>query len=270
MIVLACTFRSFGQGINDYNQRTFIDSLRKSILPIHLVVTQFGEIGIEQELSGLSYTLLDSNPPWSLSQVFINARNLYPTANIVWTNADLIFEPFFFAHLENALENFDYVTSWPHLLSKRSFSPQISSEVNFSGLDLLGISSRISKRVAEFAEQFPNLSWGLFEHQIVSYAYLASNRRRGLNLFKKSHIVKLLTSHENLNEPNYYLRKTWRENLKRWDWIKHNRFRRLWLDFSWVMLKFKNTPLRFTFVLIYLFYKNKLQKLTYAKLKLRQ
>jgi len=260
MIVIATTFRSFGIGDNDLNQKLFIKSLSELSTPIHLVVTQFGEIGVEKELKSINYTLVESTPPWSLSEVFKNAYEKFPNSDIVWTNSDLIFDSNLMNKVLEVLKRFDYATSWPYIDAKNSLDSPLCQVKSFFGLDFLAISKRITNRVSKFVMLYPNKSWGLFEHQIVSYAYLASNKHRGFNLYKSSRVVKLLTPHEQIGEPSYKLRKSWRENLQRWVWVEEGKLRRLWLDFSWVMLKFRGTPVKFVCILIYLSFTKVLKK----------
>lgn len=250
MIVIATTFRSFGIGKNDKNQKNFISSLKNQSRDLVLSITQFGEVGIKEQLDNLTTTFIECDPPWSLSQVIINAIKKYPNHNIIWSNADLGFEPNFIEKVEANLLKYDYLTSWPYVKSNGSFKSPTEHVKTFFGLDFLAISNRITQKVSEYAEIFPNQSWGLFEHQIVCYSYLASNRKRGFNMYKESKVIKYVTPHEEIGELNHHLRKSWQDNLKRWNWINSKRYRRIWLNFGWVALKFRGTPIKFNLVII--------------------
>jgi hypothetical protein len=254
MIVIATTFRSFGIGENDKNQKSFITSLENQSKDLVLSVTQFGEVGVSEELVNLTASISECSPPWSLSQVLINAVKKYPNHNIIWSNADLGFEPNFIEKVEDHLQRYDYLTSWPYVKSNGTFKSCTEQVKTFFGLDFLAISNRITQRVSNYAEIYPNKSWGLFEHQIVCYSYLAANRKRGFNMYKESKVIKYFTPHEEIGEPNYFLRKSWQNNLKQWHWIDQRNFRRIWLNFGWVALKFRGTPIKYNFVVLkYLF-----------------
>lgn len=269
MIVIATTFRSFGIRENDENQKKFITSLENQSQKFILSVTQFGEVGVSNALANLKFTISECSPPWSLSQVFINSVKKYPHQNIIWSNADLDFEPNFIKKVEGYLQRYDYLTSWPYLKSDGGFKSATEQVKTFFGLDFLAVSSRITEKVSNYAEIYPNKFWGLFEHQIVCYSYLAANKKRGFNMYNDSKVIKHFTPHELIGEPNHYLRKSWQDNLERWHWINESVIRRVWLNFGWVALKFRGTPIKFNFVILKYLFKYFLIK-TYKSIVLRK
>ena len=252
MLIIGCSFRAFLGTENDDIQRKFIDSLKRQTIKPHLVVSQFGELNVEDELQGLSYELIQHKPPWSFSQVLINAVTMYPDSNVLISTVDLVFEPNFCQIIDGALQEFQYATCWPYRYNDRDLKNSYELVKNSYGLDFVAISHRISAKMVSQCELYPNISWGLFEHQLVNYSYFASNRKRGINLYKTSPAFRFDTPHITLNEPTHLLRKSWRENRDRWlPWLNLNPTRKIWLQFPWIILKFKKTPIKYQLWLVF-------------------
>lgn len=257
-LVVACTFRSFDGTSNDAIQRKFIESLALQKYPFHLVITQWNELGVEDALSaqGVKFSRISgTGEKWSLSQVFFNAQQLFPEANILWSTVDLSFSPHLFYDINSALLESDFVTSWPHLNTVDTLEGH--SRIHMSELDLVAISSRITKKVCEQITKHRNIGWGLFEHQLCAFARQASPKvRAGINIYNKAKITKTENPKTLLKELPERLRSELAENVARWKpWLNtYWRLQNLNLDF--VLLRLSGTPLKIRIKLVKRYSKN--------------
>lgn len=247
MLVITCSFRSFNGGVNDSIQRKFIQSVKDQEVPVHLIAVQFGELNVLAELSGIKHTYLEFNGPWSHSKVLSAAHELFPNNDIVHTSVDVILPNDFSQNVANALLDFDYCTSWPYTTLGLHES-ELDKARKSTCLDLIAFSKRIIQPVAKLATEFPNIEWGIFEHQAVCFAYLSARRKRGVNLYPNTQIERQETPHIELGETSTILKEKWRANHARWKpWLEVSIYRTLWLSIFWVLLKFKQTPFRLQF-----------------------
>jgi hypothetical protein len=249
-LVIACSFRSFTKTNNDLIQRKFIESLKFQNTPVHLVVTQFGEFGVEEELKEISHTYIDMGKiGWSHSKVFSNAQEKFPTNNIVWCTVDIEFPKEMANVVQNALTTRDFCTSWPYLW--RDSVEQVATINTVGGLDFIAISRNITKHCADNCEKYKNVYWGLFECQLTAYASTGSNKFRGRNLYNKIKIIKTTNLKEAIQPANYILRAQFNENLKKWNpWLQERKLRQAWVSFNWCMLHYSRTPIRLNIFLI--------------------
>jgi hypothetical protein len=241
VLIIACSFRSFDGGPNDLIQQKFIDSVRNQKVPIKMVVVQFGEKNIESELIGLDFDLIELSAPWTHTEVLSIAHLRYPEHDLIHSSVDVILPTNFSIEVTNTLKKFDYCTSWPYLTLGVKESKKIQAR-NSTCLDLIAFANRILPKVTELTRLYPNVEWGLFEHQAVCFAYISSNRKRGANIYRKSPITRQATPHIELGETTLKLKTMWRANLQRWNpWLNGNRSRSVWLSIYWVLLKFRGT-----------------------------
>ncbi len=243
MLVIACSFRSFLGGSNDAIQRAFIDSLRNQSSPYHLIAVQFGESNVECELKGIKHSLVNIDGPWGHSKVLSTAISTFPNHNIVHTSVDVVLPEEFSRVVGDALVDYDFCTSWPYS-TQGSIESKLSMARNSLCLDLIGFSSRITGKVQNLANSYPNIGWGLTEHLFVNFAFYSAGKKKGINLNKSLQISRYLTPHLELDEQNFKLRDQWRKNKARWEpWLSVYPHRRAWISIFWVLLKFKKTPL---------------------------
>jgi hypothetical protein len=244
MLIITCSFRSFNGGINDPIQRNFIKSVKNQKIPVHLVAVQFGESNVEEELSGLKYTYLEFTGPWSFSKVLSAAHDLFSNDDVVHTSVDVILPHNFSSNVSSALLQSDYCTSWPYSTIGTEVS-ELDKARKSTCLDLIAFSKRILPKVVMLTTEFPNIEWGLFEHQAVCFGYLSSGRKRGINLYPQIQIERQETPHIELGETTAVLKEKWRANHARWKpWLELSMYRTLWLSIFWVLLKFRKTPFR--------------------------
>lgn len=226
-LAIACSFRSFTGGENDLIQKRFLDSLRSSSDLVSLVVTQFGEIGIHEHLieSGLEFDYIESTSSrWSHTEVFGNAVSRHPNAHILWTTVDVELNRNVIIAALNGLELGPFATSWPHYSEVNGvLSPRLWSEI-----DSVFVSNLICPRVYGELQKYPNIGWGLFEHQLTALSFSVAGRR-GLNLHSDAtRIIKSPNPRFELAELPDRLREDWKANRFRWlPWLSVG-VRRIW------------------------------------------
>jgi hypothetical protein len=93
-IVICCTFRSFSNAENDEIQYAFLESLSSVSLTerFELVVTQFGETGVEEALKKFpikSTIINEVSQRFSLTKVLLNGIEHAKGGSVVWTTVDI-------------------------------------------------------------------------------------------------------------------------------------------------------------------------------------
>lgn len=116
-IVIATTFRDFNGSLNDQIQLNFLDSLvSQSYKNFTLVVTIFREKNVEKVInshpvnSAIFFSEIPQNKKFCLSDVFMNGLRVLadkPSAGLIWTTCDVIFETDFLEKLSRSLNDND-------------------------------------------------------------------------------------------------------------------------------------------------------------------
>ena len=250
--IVACTFRPFSGTSNDYIQDEFLKSIKAQTVPVRLIVTEWGEVGVCEKLrnSGIPFELIQgTGDKFSHSQVFSNAYQKFPTLDIIWTTADVYFAPNFFEEITSALQKKNYAVSWPHYKRQDEILttlPRLTPE-----LDLVGISKRITNQVSSRVNQYRNIGWGAFENQLIAFAQEAQgNPKFGSNISLNSKMWKTENPREQLNISTEKLRQESLENIKRWQGWLINRKRKKFISMNFLLLQFSNIPFKIRLSLI--------------------
>lgn len=237
-LAIACSFRSFNGGENDQIQNRFLDSLRSSADLVSLSVTQFGEIGVYENLlaSGLEFDLVESSSTrWSHTEVFGNAVSRHPNSNILWTTVDVELNRNLIISALKSLRLRPFATSWPHYSAiGDELRPRFWSE-----LDSVFVSNLICARLYVELQKYPNIGWGLFEHQLTALSFEVSGMR-GVNLHSETtKIIKSPNPRFELAELPDRLRDDWIANKLRWrPWLTVGA-RKFWILPGPLLLAFK-------------------------------
>lgn len=243
-VVIACTFRSFNGGPNDSIQKNFLDCLSQQTIPVRLVVTQWGEIGVREALteSGIAFELVEkARGKWSHTEVLRNAVMYSSSSAIMWTTSDITFaDNFIETFITNPKIDSGFATSWPH------YSINSESELRirpYSELDFVFLSSKIASQVSNLLDATPNIGWGLFENQLT-WACKKISGKRGLNLIRKVRAIKTDNPRVELSELPETLRLDWLANKERWLGSLPG-LKQIWLLTSWSVLRYSGTPHKF-------------------------
>jgi hypothetical protein len=224
-------------------------------VPCHLVVTQWNEIGVLQALTkaNVEFSFINGvGNKWSHSQVFNNAHLKFPNENIFWTTVDVSFEKNFFSLGETILNKYNFITSWPN----SNLSSTLEKSNLSTGLDTIGISHRVIDFVAKRVMEYPNIGWGLFEHQLVAFSQEANvYNKKGKNLVKYSFVSKSENPRGDLGEPLSRFGQERELNKLRWsEWLSYKK-RHRYLSDTFLLFQFSGTPFSKKFLLLKRFIK---------------
>lgn len=243
-ILWATTFRGFEGTKNDMLQLRFLRSLADTNgVEIQLLVTQWGELGVEKQVrSFFQNALVTNHAPgkWSLSQLIQDTSGVLPDHDLVWSTCDIEFSqelPLLFSQFlmtERCL-----VSSFPNYgkLPDGSTYP-------LSGIDIIGVPASYRPLLEEYVAQNWNEGWGLFEHQLI--AFYEQHRKRSkkpINIEASTKVYKNLNSRAELGETSNRLKEEWRQNLRRWEWLRQKWHRKRFLSQSYIKLLFRGSRL---------------------------
>lgn len=188
-IIICTTFREFNGNDNDQIQRLFLKSVKEQTHQDYImVVTIFREKGVPEALkeAGIKHTITYGDAgtgKFVLSQVFKNATDAArqdPDSIVLWTTADTIYDPDYFAYLANIKDENFAGTSYPHVgyVGMDDFHNRNNKKYIWYGIDMLFFSSSsfLDERLQKAIDDYPNADWGYFEFLLVAWGMVFAKK----------------------------------------------------------------------------------------------
>jgi hypothetical protein len=249
-LLWSTSFRSFGKSSNNDNiQKIFISSLALINLDLTLFITQFGELGVEDEIKKNQLKYIHKNSKnkipegkkysnkymlkYSLQEFLRGDYDYY-----IHSTADLILP---FRMIENLIKfqnNNILFFVFPNTLLVNG--KIINPNTPIFGIDIFifkidKIKARIFLDLVEGWEQY---DWGIIDNFLISVA--DKMNLEFVNLYKNSNVIKFENDFLSFNEDTSWQKDSWNENKVYFiNFLKKNKISTLYANASYYYLVYK-------------------------------
>jgi hypothetical protein len=249
-LLWSTSFRSFGKSSNNDNiQKNFISSLALINLDLTLFITQFGELGVEDEIkkSQLKYIYKNSKNKIPEKKKYSNKYMLKYSLQeflkgdydyYIHSTADLILPFRIIENLKKFKNNNILFFVFPNTLVVNG--KIIDPSTPLFGIDIFvfkidKIKARIFLDLVEGWEQY---DWGIVDNFLISVA--EKMNLEFVNLYKYSNVIKFENDFSSFNEDLSWQRDSWNENKVYFiNFLKKNKISTLYANASYYYLVYK-------------------------------
>jgi hypothetical protein len=249
-LLWSTSFRSFGKSSNNDNiQKNFISSLSLINLNLTLFVTQFGELGIEDEIkkNQLKYIYKDCKDKIPEKKKYSNKYMLKYSLQeflksdydyYIHSTADLILP---FRMIENLVKfknNNILFFVFPNTLIVNG--KIINPNTPLFGIDIFifKIDKTKAKIFLDLVESWEQYDWGIVDNFLISVA--DKMKLEFVNLYKNSNIIKFENDFLSFNENTTWQKESWNKNKVYFiNFLKKNKISTLYAHASYYYLVYK-------------------------------
>lgn len=244
------SFRSFGKSSsNDNIQRNFLSSLASKKFNLTLFVTQFGEIGIEDEIKNyqINYKLKDAKNNIPINKKYSNQRMFKYSLEefikgdyeyYVHSTADLILPFNLIENLAKFKNNNKLFFIFPNTLIANGKIINPNSPIFGIDIFIFKMDKIKAKIFLDLVEDWEQYDWGIVDNFLISVADKIN--LSFVNLYKSSNIIKFENDFSSFNENISWQKNSWTENkvyfLK---FLKKNKMSTLYANGSYYYLAYK-------------------------------
>lgn len=244
------SFRSFGKSSsNDNIQRNFLSSVASKKFNLTLFVTQFGEIGIEDEIKNyqINYKLKDAKNNIPINKKYSNQRMFKYSLEefikgdyeyYVHSTADLILPFNLIENLAKFKNNNKLFFIFPNTLIVNGKIINPNSPIFGIDIFIFKMDKTKAKIFLDLVEDWEQYDWGIVDNFLISVADKIN--LSFVNLYKSSNIIKFENDFSSFNENISWQKNSWTENkvyfLK---FLKKNKMSTLYANGSYYYLAYK-------------------------------
>lgn len=221
-ILWSTSFRSFGKSTNNDNiQKNFLTSLVSQNFDLTLFVTQFGEMGIENEIkkNNLKYIYKDAKDKIPSTKKYSNKYMLKYSLEeflkgdydyYIHSTADLMLPFNMIENLKKFKKNDILFFIFPNTLVVNGKILDPSTPLFGIDIFIFKIDKNKAKTFLNLVEDWDQYDWGVVDNFLIA---AADNMKLDFaNLYKNSNIIKFENDFSSFNEDTSWQSKSWREN----------------------------------------------------------
>lgn len=254
------SFRSFGISLdNDNTQNLFLNSINRFGNSIKLIITQFGEKNVKENLDrhNVDYILehfdrekLPKNEKFSNQIMCQNALNEYCKEKscydfLVYSTCDIIVPPNLIDILSKIKFKKNYMAFvFPNTQIKNG--KLLKKIFPVYGIDLIifKIDKNIASKFKELNKDWEQYGWGINEHYFMSMKQALS--LESINLWKKMDVIKYENDFGGLNETRERQIFDWKKNYNFFiKYLQKNKLSKKWAYGSYYYIIFKHFNFRY-------------------------
>jgi len=267
-ILWLTSFRPFGLSVdNDNTQNLFLNSIKYFGGNIKLIVTQFGEKNVKEnlDLSNVNYILKNYDrkklPPgekFSNQIMCHNALEEFCQNNedydfLVYSTCDIVIPTNLICVLNEIKSNNFMAYVFPNTLVKNS--KILKTVFPLYGIDLIifKIDKIRAQKFFELNKGWEQYGWGVNEHYYMSMK--DALKLSSINLWKKMDIIKFENDFAGMNESRIRQIEDWNKNKNFFlKYLKKNRLSKFWALGSYYFIILKHFNFKYLTPLLFLKY----------------
>ena len=244
------SFRSFGKSsFNDNIQKNFLASLPSKKFDLTLFVTQFGELGVEEEIKNnqLKYIYKNSISEIPQGKKYSNKYMLKYSLEeflqsdydyYIHSTADLIVPSNMIDNLMEFKNNNILFFIFPNSLVVNGKIIDPSTPIFGIDIFIFKIDKIKAKIFLDLVESWEQYDWGIVDNFLISVSEKIN--LEFVNLFKSSNIIKYENDFLTFNEDTSWQKKSWIKNNEYFlNFLKKNNISSLYAKGSYYYLAYK-------------------------------
>jgi hypothetical protein len=249
-LLWSTSFRSFGKSSNNDNiQKNFISSLSLINLNLTLFITQFGELGIEDEIkkNQLKYIYKDFKDKIPEKKKYSNKYMLKYSLQeflkgdydyYIHSTADLILPYRMIENLTKFKNNNILFFIFPNTLIVNGKVVNPSTPIFGIDIFIFKIDKTKARIFLDLVESWEQYDWGIVDNFLISVADKIN--LEFVNLYKNSNVIKFENDFLSFNENITWQKDSWNENKVYFiNFLKKNNMSALYAHASYYYLVYK-------------------------------
>lgn len=249
-LLWSTSFRSFGKSNeNDIIQKNFLSSLISKKIDLTLFATQFGELGVEDEIKNnrLKYIYRDAKNKIPHGKKYSNKYMLKYSLEeflqkdydyYIHSTADLIVPSNIIENVTKFKSNNTLFFIFPNTLVVNGKIIDPSNPIFGIDIFIFKIDKIKAKLFLDLVESWDQYDWGIVDNFLISVADKIN--LKFVNLFKSSNIIKYENDFSSFNENTSWQKLSWLTNNEYFlNFLKKNNISSLYAKGSYYYLAYK-------------------------------
>ena len=249
-LLWSTSFRSFGKSNeNDIIQKNFLSSLISKKIDLTLFVTQFGELGVEDEIKNkqLKYIYRDAKNKIPHGKKYSNKYMLKYSLEeflqkdydyYIHSTADLIVPSNMIENVTKFKSNNTLFFIFPNTMVVNGKIIDPSNPIFGIDIFIFKIDKIKAKFFLDLVESWDQYDWGIVDNFLISVADKIN--LKFVNLFKSSNIIKYENDFSSFNENTSWQKLSWLTNNEYFlNFLKKNNISSLYAKGSYYYLAYK-------------------------------
>jgi hypothetical protein len=249
-LLWSTSFRSFGKSNeNDIIQKNFLSSLISKKIDLTLFVTQFGELGVEDEIKNkqLKYIYRDAKNKIPHGKKYSNKYMLKYSLEeflqkdydyYIHSTADLIVPSNMIENVTKFKSNNTLFFIFPNTMVVNGKIIDLSNPIFGIDIFIFKIDKIKAKFFLDLVESWDQYDWGIVDNFLISVA--DKMNLKFVNLFKSSNIIKYENDFSSFNENTSWQKSSWLTNNEYFlNFLKKNNISSLYAKGSYYYLAYK-------------------------------
>ncbi len=249
-LLWSTSFRSFGKSNeNDIIQKNFLSSLISKKIDLTLFVTQFGELGVEDEIKNkqLKYIYRDAKNKIPHGKKYSNKYMLKYSLEeflqkdydyYIHSTADLIVPSNMIENVTKFKSNNTLFFIFPNIMVVNGKIIDPSNPIFGIDIFIFKIDKIKAKFFLDLVESWDQYDWGIVDNFLISVADKIN--LKFVNLFKSSNIIKYENDFSSFNENTSWQKLSWLTNNEYFlNFLKKNNISSLYAKGSYYYLAYK-------------------------------
>ena len=249
-LLWSTSFRSFGKSNeNDIIQKNFLSSLISKKIDLTLFVTQFGELGVEDEIKNkqLKYIYRDAKNKIPHGKKYSNKYMLKYSLEeflqkdydyYIHSTADLIVPSNMIENVTKFKSNNTLFFIFPNTMVVNGKIIDPSNPIFGIDIFIFKIDKIKAKFFLDLVESWDQFDWGIVDNFLISVADKIN--LKFVNLFKSSNIIKYENDFSSFNENTSWQKLSWLTNNEYFlNFLKKNNISSLYAKGSYYYLAYK-------------------------------
>ena len=249
-LLWSTSLRSFGKSnANDIVQKNFLSSLILKKIDLTLFVTQFGELGVEDEIKNnrLKYIYIDAKNKIPHGKKYSNKYMLKYSLEeflqkdydyYIHSTADLIVPSNIIENVTKFKSNNTLFFIFPNTLVVNGKIIDPSNPIFGIDIFIFKIDKIKAKLFLDLVESWDQYDWGIVDNFLISVADKIN--LKFVNLFKSSNIIKYENDFLSFNENTSWQKLSWLKNNEYFlNFLKKNNISCLYAKGSYYYLAYK-------------------------------
>lgn len=249
-LLWSTSFRSFGKSNeNDIIQKNFLSSLISKKIDLTLFVTQFGELGVEDEIKNkqLKYIYRDAKNKIPHGKKYSNKYMLKYSLEeflqkdydyYIHSTADLIVPSNMIENVTKFKSNNTLFFIFPNTMVVNGKIIDPSNPIFGIDIFIFKIDKIKAKFFLDLVESWDQYDWGIVDNFLISVADKIN--LKFVNLFKNSNIIKYENDFSSFNENTSWQKLSWLTNNEYFlNFLKKNNISSLYAKGSYYYLAYK-------------------------------
>ena len=249
-LLWSTSLRSFGKSNeNDIVQKNFLSSLILKKIDLTLFVTQFGELGVEDEIKNnrLKYIYRDAKNKIPHGKKYSNKYMLKYSLEeflqkdydyYIHSTADLIVPSNIIENVTKFKSNNTLFFIFPNTLVVNGKIIDPSNPIFGIDIFIFKIDKIKAKLFLDLVESWDQYDWGIVDNFLISVADKIN--LKFVNLFKSSNIIKYENDFSSFNENTSWQKLSWVKNNEYFlNFLKKNNISSLYAKGSYYYLAYK-------------------------------